>query len=511
MVSDKPNTLTPAKKRSASVIPKAQEVEGLSPEVTVSCASFSLPYNHYAMIYIDNEGIPQTIESRSIQEESTSVFTPEFRQNFLEILGSRIGYPQPNRPAGFGLFKRQKRNSSISQQLSDEQSSENNDFLNGTAEMTPLRIGDTENIMAYYKSALNNFRQLNCRTIAKAFIKSIEPRKQVKHPYNGGKLPLGSGPGTTGDPEKTKPEWWPPGVMHKEPDHLKKEYRIKLIIHILCKLGHYGITADKLRDVAQDTKRSLKDPSHIEIIDEILRVRRMEEFFERGQVDASMVVFVMKPQRSHDTKKDEDDASTQANSVIIGVPKQTELGLANESVEQRSAALATTANSHAPASAYSFGFSMPKPLDFKVAGLQNHPDYPAVPQYTGSLSRPILSTSETAERIGPQSTPFFNYSGQTSFLETPPNHQYTGASGQCDPGFSTDLYQNVSSQAEYGSATSGIVLPPPMHYDISASADLQKATAHYSQAPEESMSQNSWHLCIESTGHPYELPLYHPN
>lgn len=30
MVSDKPNTLTPAKKRSASVIPKAQEVEGLS-------------------------------------------------------------------------------------------------------------------------------------------------------------------------------------------------------------------------------------------------------------------------------------------------------------------------------------------------------------------------------------------------------------------------------------------------------------------------------------------------
>ncbi|KAJ5367191.1 hypothetical protein N7541_001132, partial [Penicillium brevicompactum] len=79
-------------------------------------------------------------------------------------------------------------------------------------------------------------------------------------------------------------------------------------------LGHYGITADKLRDVAQDTKRGLKDPSHVEIIDEILRVRRIEELFERGQ--------------------DEDDASAQANSVIIEVPKQTELGLATESVEQ---------------------------------------------------------------------------------------------------------------------------------------------------------------------------------
>ncbi|KAJ5367190.1 hypothetical protein N7541_001131 [Penicillium brevicompactum] len=115
---------------------------------------------------------------------------------------------------------------------------------------------------------------------------------------------------------------------------------------------------------------------------------------------------------------------------------------------------------------------MPKALDFKVAGLQNHPDYTATPQFIGSLSRPILSTSETAERIGPQSTPFFNYSGQKFFLGITPDHQHTEASGHCDSRFSTDLYQNVSSQAQYGSATSGRVLPPPMHYDISASADL---------------------------------------
>lgn len=47
-----------------------------------------------------------------------------------------------------------------------------------------------------------------------------------------------------------------------------------------------------------------------------------------------MVVSVMKSQRTHDTKEDEDDASAQANSVIIEVSKQTELGLATESVEQ---------------------------------------------------------------------------------------------------------------------------------------------------------------------------------
>jgi hypothetical protein len=168
--------------------------------------------------------------------------------------------------------------------------------------MVPLRIGDTQKVLGYYEGALKHFQQLNCRMVAKAFIKFIEPRKQVRHPYNGGKPPPGSAPGTTGDPEKTKPEWWPPGVMHKEPDHLRKECmsspisihysaqsnvnidRIELLLHIVRKLGNHGITADKLKEVAGDTKRSLKHPSHVEIIYEILRVRKMEERFERGEV-----------------------------------------------------------------------------------------------------------------------------------------------------------------------------------------------------------------------------------
>lgn len=167
--------------------------------------------------------------------------------------------------------------------------------------MVPLRVGDTQRVTSYYESALKHFQQLNCRMVAKAFIKFIEPRKQVRHPYNGGKPAPGSPPGSTGDPEKTKPEWWPPGVMHKEPDHLRKECqcfivllsllvanickdRIELLLHIIRKLGSHGITADKLKEVAGDTKRSLKHPSHVEIIFEILRVRKMEERLERGEV-----------------------------------------------------------------------------------------------------------------------------------------------------------------------------------------------------------------------------------
>ena len=69
-------------------------------------------------------------------------------------------------------------------------------------------IGDTEKVLAYYENALKHFQQINCRKLAKAWIKCIQPKKQVNYPYNQG--------------EKKKPEWWPDGVMHKEPDHLKK-------------------------------------------------------------------------------------------------------------------------------------------------------------------------------------------------------------------------------------------------------------------------------------------------
>ena len=110
-----------------------------------------------------------------------------------------------------------------------EQDTDSEEVPSGSTEMVPLRIGDSQKVMAYYEGALKHFQQLNCRMVAKAFIKFIEPRKQVRHPYNGGKPPPGSAPGTTGDPEKTKPEWWPPGVMHKEPDHLRKECMVCLL------------------------------------------------------------------------------------------------------------------------------------------------------------------------------------------------------------------------------------------------------------------------------------------
>lgn len=60
--------------------------------------------------------------------------------------------------------------------------------------------------------------------------------------------------------------------------------RLQLLIHIMRKLGRWGITAEKLREVAHDSKRSLRGPEKLEEMEEMLKVRKLEERYERGEV-----------------------------------------------------------------------------------------------------------------------------------------------------------------------------------------------------------------------------------
>lgn len=85
-----------------------------------------------------------------------------------------------------------------------------------------IRVDDEARLKKYYEKAFDSFQQLNCRVIAKAFIKLVEPRKQVNYPYNGRRASSSPGGERRADPEMTKPPWWPAGVTHKEPDHLLK-------------------------------------------------------------------------------------------------------------------------------------------------------------------------------------------------------------------------------------------------------------------------------------------------
>lgn len=60
--------------------------------------------------------------------------------------------------------------------------------------------------------------------------------------------------------------------------------RITLLVHILCKVGK---TANDLKDVADNHKRKFSSPRKGQGLDEILKVRMLEERFESGEVGIS--------------------------------------------------------------------------------------------------------------------------------------------------------------------------------------------------------------------------------
>ncbi|CRG87211.1 putative protein YDR124W [Talaromyces islandicus] len=280
-------------KKSPSSASRAQESRPFqTPESTVIFTGAVPPY--WAIMYMDDKG--NIGESSNLM---SNVFPPGVYQDFRnasELAAQRD--PQhriPNSsaldfsPSGSsrrnGRFKRRRGNV-----REEPLAVESMDTFDDEMDLVALKIGDTKKVTSYYESAFKRLQQLNCRMLAKGFIRLIEPRKQVRHPYNGGR---GSAPGEKGDPESTKPDWWPRDVTHREPDHLRKELRLKLLVHIIQKLLPIGITADKLEEVANDNRRQIKPPAKVGILDELFRVRRLEERFERQEVDATAVIYVI--------------------------------------------------------------------------------------------------------------------------------------------------------------------------------------------------------------------------
>ncbi|OXV07331.1 hypothetical protein Egran_04904 [Elaphomyces granulatus] len=331
--------------------------EKTSPPDDQNCLRWSIPSpavlsrrtsSFFALIYLDNASNLRVEESLGTQDPVHTFFTPDLRDRFLRLVGAytETDYQRPgasvsvnsdfqtgtgNDDASFRHdvryregdedmpFRRVRRRIESERRLtqdlqnitpiSESAVQETTTHLNNnnpTIEKIALEIGNEAKVKLFYETALKHFQQLNCRQMAKAFIKFIEPRKQVKHPYNGGRPPPGSPQGTKGDPEKTKPEWWPPGVMHREPDHLKKDQRLCLMVHIIRNLGRHGVTADKLKEVAYDAKRQLNAPEKMEVLDEIFRVRKLEERFERDEVDAGTVIHIVnrQPNAKHDRDSD---------------------------------------------------------------------------------------------------------------------------------------------------------------------------------------------------------------
>ncbi|KAH6654421.1 hypothetical protein BKA67DRAFT_278713 [Truncatella angustata] len=186
----------------------------------------------------------------------------------------------------------------------------------------PIAVSDSKQLWLFYEQRFKNCQQAACKLIAKAWIKTVEPKKQSTHPY-------------TGKDEKA-PDWWPQPwgegtehkVRHKEPDHLYKKERLHLLCHILRMIiepnnGQHSdikklqLNIAKLEEVtwealsawfadSNQTGNLQKKP----YLEEIFKVAKQEERFRAGMVDGSMKVHVTSDDRLAESYDDDTEESS---------------------------------------------------------------------------------------------------------------------------------------------------------------------------------------------------------
>ncbi|KAL3477500.1 hypothetical protein BJX99DRAFT_269764 [Aspergillus californicus] len=251
----------------------------------------AFPHPHFAAMYIDHRGKLQVETSPSITGYEKIVFTNNVQDRFLDVASGKWQSNNQNVNAEMLEQTEQSNKRRLQHATSNPIHAWEPPSPTPSIKRSTFRVGQTKLLRAYYEKAFDCFHQLNCRVIAKAFVKLVEPRKQVSHPYNGKKTVAGST--QTLDPESTKPKWWPSGVKHKEPDHLIKPERIRLLVHILCELkDSHGITAEKLKDAGQDVRRQIVPALKLQVLDELYYVRAMEELYLDGKLSSDTAIHV---------------------------------------------------------------------------------------------------------------------------------------------------------------------------------------------------------------------------
>lgn len=114
-------------------------------------------------------------------------------------------------------------------------------------------LKSTHRVVEHYKNLTHAMSQLVCKTIAKEWIRVLEPRKQSTFPYKNF--------------NESKPHWWPADVDHIEPDHLEKKGRVRLLVSIL-RNPHVDLLSLKRRT---DSALAAK-PLTLRILDELYYV-----------------------------------------------------------------------------------------------------------------------------------------------------------------------------------------------------------------------------------------------
>jgi hypothetical protein len=214
----------------------------------------------FAIIYVNEDGNVNHAIYPS-QLPAPQIFSKRFDDNFLAIARHTNILASVPSPTGLDYCPKQnndllessmkrKRALTPSESLSNKRSSSNSlseddGWRDGAGpesfeddddfQCASVRVDDEEALIGYYRERFEKMQQLPCKAINKAWVRVIQPKKQARNPYNGGrKSKKGKDAGKEIDGnneseekgtegELTKPDWWPiTGCRHREPDHIYK-------------------------------------------------------------------------------------------------------------------------------------------------------------------------------------------------------------------------------------------------------------------------------------------------
>ncbi|KAH3680536.1 hypothetical protein WICMUC_000267 [Wickerhamomyces mucosus] len=172
-------------------------------------------------------------------------------------------------------------NKTESKRIVDPRYLECSSIVLNSPNLIALDLSNTNNIKAHFRSCFREIQQLGCKLIAKVWIRTMEPKKQTNYPYKNGDL--------------SKPRWWPFQVRHVEPDHLRKNERMSLLVSIVLQRGidleGFRSSTDMLRDLNDYQKKILREIYFITSlvqkgnIDQILSVSDFENKTDSSHSD----------------------------------------------------------------------------------------------------------------------------------------------------------------------------------------------------------------------------------
>lgn len=132
-----------------------------------------------------------------------------------------------------------------------------------------IDLANPDEVYAHLYELFEDLQQTHCKSIAKCWIKEIEPSKQLTYPYKNG--------------EVLRPPWWPEDVLHREPDHIKKDERIRLLIALVRLRRGTPTTAVRYKRCELSFVGSLLE-SKAATLQEVYYVSHNEELFRLGKL-----------------------------------------------------------------------------------------------------------------------------------------------------------------------------------------------------------------------------------